>query len=928
MKINQLRKQKILTLIVAITLLSASFGYGPAVSADESEAKSEQVQSAESQDASLEESQDDNETTDNASDASPPDAEESAVSDTSEDSRESLPDEEALDDEEANDEEATNEESEEVTEEATDTDEDVPQEPEDDATLDPDEEEQVEEPAEVQNQETQTEEQLEELNIEEAQNTESQNIDLNKDEEMFEVRKDMGTFGGVLSVDVKANGSDGPLVIDFGETYIYSWETTNADSCIKTSPVEDLNLWVSGVSSPITPNDTLFYPTASTSVTITIECTNGYATTSDSVVISLDEDVEEDDTPPIFILMPTIHATATTSAGVIVDYTLPTAIDNEDDNVSVVCTPVSGSLFEVGTTTVTCTATDDAGNTTTAIFYVVVTLDMDDPADVTPPVIAPHENIYVKATTSAGIIVHYDEPMATDNVDLEVDVMCSPMSGTLFPIGKTVVTCTATDDAGNTATSTFYVKVILDDDNGDDHKIFVDVEANGSDGPLMLINNETYVYAWTSKNADTCKLTSPGWFYVDLNGTSSVIAVGHDFYPTATSSVTITIKCWNEHKEASDSVVVSLATTTPPVDMPPVFDPVEDIHATTSTSTGINVSYPLPTATDDITASTSLVVVCTPASGSLFPVGTTTVTCSTEDEAENTATTSFRVIVTLVVDDDDDGTGTTTPPIVEIGGLSCAATTTVTVTGTAATGTTVTLIGGTGTFMATTSANGTWSATVNLSGATSSNPFSITIFDAGGDVVATTSIDVVFDNVSPVITLNGESTMTIIVGNEFNDPGASVTDNLDASTTVSATGTVDTATVGTYTITYTAEDCAGNTATTSRTVIVAEDGGSGGGGSRRRSSNDDDDDDDNGSVIAGNVSGFDGIGGIGGGTGFLPVPIFSPFGSFIPTAMAFIPGIPNTGVGGDAGRNLAMLMTALGIASLGFTLMRKSKTIV
>ena len=72
------------------------------------------------------------------------------------------------------------------------------------------------------------------------------------------------------------------------------------------------------------------------------------------------------------------------------------------------------------------------------------------------------------------------------------------------------------------------------------------------------------------------------------------------------------------------------------------------------------------------------------------------------------------------------------------------------------------------------------------------------------------------DTTPPVITLNGESSMTITEGDSFTDPGATTDDGEQVITQ----GTVNTATAGTYTITYTATDAAGNTATKTRNVIV------------------------------------------------------------------------------------------------------------
>lgn len=79
----------------------------------------------------------------------------------------------------------------------------------------------------------------------------------------------------------------------------------------------------------------------------------------------------------------------------------------------------------------------------------------------------------------------------------------------------------------------------------------------------------------------------------------------------------------------------------------------------------------------------------------------------------------------------------------------------------------------------------------------------------------------VTDTTPPVITLSGQASITLTVGDTWVDPGATATDDTDASVTVTTTGTVDTSTAGTYTLTYNATDAAGNAATpVTRTVLV------------------------------------------------------------------------------------------------------------
>ena len=74
------------------------------------------------------------------------------------------------------------------------------------------------------------------------------------------------------------------------------------------------------------------------------------------------------------------------------------------------------------------------------------------------------------------------------------------------------------------------------------------------------------------------------------------------------------------------------------------------------------------------------------------------------------------------------------------------------------------------------------------------------------------------DTVFPVITILGDNPATVELGSTYTDAGATS----DGGETVSSSGSVDTNTVGTYTITYSATDAAGNTSTATRTVNVVD----------------------------------------------------------------------------------------------------------
>ncbi len=105
--------------------------------------------------------------------------------------------------------------------------------------------------------------------------------------------------------------------------------------------------------------------------------------------------------------------------------------------------------------------------------------------------------------------------------------------------------------------------------------------------------------------------------------------------------------------------------------------------------------------------------------------------------------------------------------------------------------------------------------------------FALTVSEVGQDSVNLDYVSVLVkpnkidkDTTPPVITLNGDSNITLYVGDKYKELGATATDNKDGNITVEIKGSVDTSKEGVYTINYSAKDKAGNIAKATRVVTV------------------------------------------------------------------------------------------------------------
>lgn len=171
-----------------------------------------------------------------------------------------------------------------------------------------------------------------------------------------------------------------------------------------------------------------------------------------AITLTLDVDAN---TPPVFTFDPIETVEADAPGGWIADWATVVEIEDAEDDPEppFVCANVAeGGLVPLGTVPILCSALDSGGLIGYASFQLVV-------EDTTDPQLAAVDDRQVTTGDPAGAVVSFDAPVATDIADPDVDVACLPVSGIVFPVGTTPVTCVATDDSGNEAATSFDVIV-------------------------------------------------------------------------------------------------------------------------------------------------------------------------------------------------------------------------------------------------------------------------------------------------------------------------------------------------------------------------------------------------------------------------------------------------------------------------------------
>jgi HYR domain-containing protein len=228
---------------------------------------------------------------------------------------------------------------------------------------------------------------------------------------------------------------------------------------------------------------------------------------------------------------------------------------------------------------------------------------------------APANITVANSPNMAGAFVSYPAPTASGTCGT---VTCTPASGSFYPLGTTLVTCSATTTPVVRASFTITVT--------DAQPPSISVPGNITTGntPGQGSALVSFPPPSASDNAPgvtvSCSRPSPSLFAI---GTTAVPCTARDAAGnTATGSFNVTV----QDNEA------------------PVLDVPDAIRAKAKHGKRkATVTYGPVTVRDNSGA--SLAASCDPASGGRFRVGTTTVTCKATDAAGNVGSASFAVRV-------------------------------------------------------------------------------------------------------------------------------------------------------------------------------------------------------------------------------------------------------------------------------------------
>ncbi|MBK9190276.1 MAG: HYR domain-containing protein [Crocinitomicaceae bacterium] len=350
--------------------------------------------------------------------------------------------------------------------------------------------------------------------------------------------------------------------------------------------------------------------------TVTYEVTDASTNTA---TCSFDVTINDTQNPAIVCPANITQANDLNVCGANITYATPVGTDNCPAPVTALTAgQASGTVFPIGTTTVTYTVTDASTNTNTCSFTVTVN-DTQNPAIVCPANITQNNDAGV-----CGATITYATPVGTDNCPAPVTALTAGQaSGTVFPIGTTTVTYTVTDASTNTNTCSFTVTV-----NDTENPAIVcpaDITQNNDAG----VCGATITYA-APVGTDNCPAPVTALTAGQASGT---------VFPTGTTTVTY------EVTDASlNTSTCSFDVTVDDAENPVIVCPADITQNNDLNVCGANIVYATPVGTDNCAGSVTTLT-AGQASGTVFPIGTTTVTYEVTDASTNTATCSFDVTI-------------------------------------------------------------------------------------------------------------------------------------------------------------------------------------------------------------------------------------------------------------------------------------------
>ena len=499
---------------------------------------------------------------------------------------------------------------------------------------------------------------------------------------------------------------------------------------------------------------------------VTYSCTDAANNSATQVSRTV---IVEDTTPPTLSL--TGDTSVTISAGTTYNDEGATCEDTVDG--TIIPTVVSNTVdtTQVGNYAVTYSCTDAANNSATQVSRTVIV------EDTTPPTLSLTGDTSV--TISAGTT--YNDEGATCEDTVDGTIIPTVVSNTVdtTQVGNYAVTYSCTDAANNSATQVSRTVIVED-----------------TTPPTLSLTGDTSVTisAGTTYNDEgaTCEDT--------VDGTIIPTVVSNTVDTTQVGNYTVTYSCIDTagNQAIQVSRMVTVEDTTVPV-----------ITLTGSSSVTIEVgdSYSDDGAECTDTVDGTITPTKTFDDVDTSQVGSYTVTYSCVDTAGNQA-----MQVSRMVNVETSVTLDTTAPVLTLTGSSSVtieANDTYSDDGAECTDTVDGTITPTKTFDdVDTSQVGSYTVTYSC------------VDTAGNQAMQVSRMVTVEDTTVPVITLTGSNPATVTVNTTYSDEGATCTDAVDGTRTVTTDNQVNTGTVGTYSVIYSCSDTSNNEATATRTVNV------------------------------------------------------------------------------------------------------------